>query len=81
MQTQLTFMVPGPGPKHYKKHVGWTQRITMKEIKISPYNRKWSVLINIAMLGSSGTPAELDIIFICSSTEEGEEKYINQTQR
>lgn len=53
----------------------------MKEIKISPYNRKWSVLINIAMLGSSGTPAELDIIFICSSIEEGEEKYINQIQR
>lgn len=81
MQTQLTLTVAGPGPKHYKKHVGWIQRITMKEIKISPYNRKWSMLINIAMLGSSGTPAELDIIFICSSTEEGEEKYINQIQR
>lgn len=39
------------------------------------------MLVNIAMLGSSGTPAVLDIIFICSSVEEGEEKYINQIQR
>lgn len=81
MQTQLTLTVAGLGPKHYKKEVGWIQRITMKEIKISPYNRKWSMLINTAILGSSGTPAELDIIFIWSSIEEGEEKYINQIQR
>lgn len=81
MQTQLALTAAGLGPKHYKKEVGWIQRTTKKEIKISPYNRKWSILINIAMLGSSETPAELDITFICSSIEEGEEKYINQIQR
>lgn len=81
MQTQLTLTVAGLGPKQNKKDVGWIQRITMKEIKICPYNRKWSMLVNIAMLGSSGTPAVLDIIFICSSIEKGEEKYINQIQR
>jgi len=81
MQTELTLTVAGLGPKQNKKDVGWIQRVTTKAIKISPWNRKRSMLVNIAMLGSSGTPAVLDIIFICSNIKEGEEKHINQVQR
>lgn len=48
MQTRLTLTVVGLDPKLNKKDVGWIQRITMKEIKICPFNRKLSMLVNIA---------------------------------
>lgn len=80
MQTQFGFNSSWTGPKALQER-GRVDTENNKEIKISPYNRKWSILINISMLVSSGMPAELDIILICSSIEEGEEKYINQIQR
>lgn len=49
MQTQLTSTVVGMSPNQNIKDVGWLWRITMKEIKICPYNRKWIMLVNIVM--------------------------------